>query len=595
MFSAGSPANAIWEENMMRKIWVAVLTAMLLVLCFAGLAAGETGGNHTITSKTCETYIRNTEDKLVEPITLYFLDGTEDLPYVEIREWADVMVGFHRYIYEDDYSLTIYMENSVVTLERESGYTMTLDFENDVIGFDDFNAFESPSNRSVLLDLVSERGVDSDGNPLLMSRLENSCFERYGESLRVDLKEYGIRMLYQDEAYFVPLQTANDLTLMISEGNNLLYNGRELFLAQCDDLYNTDVDSPTLLGGKFYGVSPSFRSQELAEYSYHELCMVLDTFYGLKETHRISTFAELFQEIGYDVPLQSTDPRESDKALMHFIDEFIDDLHSSFDLSSPMCEDRSVPAASGSNSRSYNENLDRWRGVREAQYPDGWLKYEEVGNTAYITFDHFTSQLIGSEYYRLRDENDLPDDTIAQIIEAHAQITREDSPIENVVLDLTCNPGGSLDAAMYVLGWMLGEARFSVRDTSTGAMSTIVYRTDVNLDHEFDSRDTVTGKRLYCLISPCSFSCANLVPAMLKASGVVTLIGRTSGGGGCLVQPMSTAYGTVFTMSSPYQLSTTKNGAYYHVDQGVEPDYYVDRIENIYDRKKLTDYINGLF
>ena len=52
------------------------------------------------------------------------------------------------------------------------------------------------------------------------------------------------------------------------------------------------------------------------------------------------------------------------------------------------------------------------------------------------------------------------------------------------------------------------------------------YRADINLDREFDEKDELTGKNLYCLTSPVSFSCANLVPGICKASGRVTLRGE---------------------------------------------------------------------
>ena len=163
------------------------------------------------------------------------------------------------------------------------------------------------------------------------------------------------------------------------------------------------------------------------------------------------------------------------------------------------------------------------------------------------------------------------------------------------MLDLTNNTGGAVDAAVVVLGWFLGDAPFSVKNMATGAMSTAVYRADVNLDHQYDEKDTVSDKNLYCLISPVSFSCGNLVPAALKSSQKVTLIGRTTGGGSCVVQPMSTAYGTVFQISSPLRMSFLKNGSFYDIDQGVEPDYYIDNIANLYNREALTEFINGLF
>ena len=53
-------------------------------------------------------------------------------------------------------------------------------------------------------------------------------------------------------------------------------------------------------------------------------------------------------------------------------------------------------------------------------------------------------------------------DTLGLIFYAHKQITREDSPIENVVLDLSLNGGGAIDAAAVVAAWFLGDAEISI-------------------------------------------------------------------------------------------------------------------------------------
>ena len=238
------------------------------------------------------------------------------------------------------------------------------------------------------------------------------------------------------------------------------------------------------------------------------------------------------------------------------------------------------------------DHLERFTAARG----DNWQAYEEVGNTAYVTFDGFDSLYRGEAFYAGLEDGEIPtDDTIGLIIYAHQQITRSGSPIENVVLDLSCNLGGAVDAAIFVLGWLLGDAPFSVKDMSTGAMSTSIYRADVNLDRKFDEADTISDKNLYCLISPVSFSCGNLVPAALKASQKVTLLGQTSGGGSCIVQPLSTAWGTVFQISSSLRMSFLKNGSFYDIDQGVSPDFYISRLSNFYDRQALTDYINSLY
>ncbi len=237
--------------------------------------------------------------------------------------------------------------------------------------------------------------------------------------------------------------------------------------------------------------------------------------------------------------------------------------------------------------------MDAYGLARYAVYGPEYPEYEEVGNTAYITFDTFLRYLPRDEdYYAYLEGEELPPDTIALVIRAHEQITRENSPIENVVIDLSNNTGGMTDAAIYLLSWLLGEAPISVQDMNTGAMSTALYQADVNLDHQFDERDTIADKNIFCLISPVSFSCGNMVPAALKASDKVTILGRTSGGGSCAVQHLSTAWGTMFDISGSNRMSFQKNGSFYDIDQGVSPDYTITRPEKYYDREALTDFIN---
>ena len=74
----------------------------------------------------------------------------------------------------------------------------------------------------------------------------------------------------------------------------------------------------------------------------------------------------------------------------------------------------------------------------------------------------------------------------------------------------------------------------------------------------------------------------------------MTLLGRVSGGGACSVDFMTTAWGTSYQLSSPNQLSFVKNGSYYDVDQGAEPDVFIRDFRNFYDRNALTELIGSL-
>ena len=82
------------------------------------------------------------------------------------------------------------------------------------------------------------------------------------------------------------------------------------------------------------------------------------------------------------------------------------------------------------------------------------------------------------------------------MIYAYSQIMRENSPIENVVLDLSNNDGGDADTAIFVISAFLGDGFGSLKNTMTGALATAVYNVDINLDGKFDENDRgLTGKR----------------------------------------------------------------------------------------------------
>jgi hypothetical protein len=218
--------------------------------------------------------------------------------------------------------------------------------------------------------------------------------------------------------------------------------------------------------------------------------------------------------------------------------------------------------------------------------------YEEVGNTAYITFDHFVMQVNADTYYTGEvdvetDPSSESAETAALMIYAHEQITRENSPIENVVIDLSLNGGGAVDAAAIVCAWFLGEASLITTSAMTGAASTATYRADINLDGVFDEKDTVRDKKLFCLIGPYSFSCGNLVPNIFRSSGRVTLLGKQSGGGSCSVLGMSTARGSLFNISSPKRMSYMKNGSYYDTDTGIQPGSGVGNHRNALTKESL--------
>ncbi len=542
---------------------------------------------HEITSTAFPMYLMGQD--LGEEITLYFLDGVKDLPYVELNDWMDLLNMINTDGGESPgYELTLETNGPIATYTRETGYPMIIDFDGNTFEFVDYNYFMKLPNMSTLLDFTSSSCFNEAGEPSLMKKSDDYSFDRYGEELVLDLGAYDIDLICQDGLYLIPLQTMCDFTLAPNTSINSFFNGlavnfTPLGISGDDELY--------------YSAPTGMRSEELAEYGYNELCLMLDSLYGLREVHEIASFDQLFHEIGFKEHLLGRDPEDADKAIYNLINMYIDDLHSSFGAFSYLTGPIDYKAERGPSIASFIEHREIQTQARAEKYPDAVPVYEEVGNTAFITFDSF--QMLASkyeDYYGYENKQDIPyEDTIAMVIKAHEQITREDSPIENVVIDLSCNVGGSVDTAAYLIAWCLGKANISLKDNFTGAMANTDYWADVNLDRKFDEKDTITDKNLYCLISPVSFSCGNLVPNVFKQSGKVTLMGRTSGGGSCVVQPISSAWGTSFNISASRRMSFLKNGSLYDIDRGADPDYTISSPAKFYDREALTDYINTLY
>jgi len=322
--------------------------------------------------------------------------------------------------------------------------------------------------------------------------------------------------------------------------------------------------------------------------------LALDIHYGLKHYYGIEDLDGYFKEIGLYDELTGKDPVAFNEALATLTLGYIGDGHTAFHTNSPYAGDVEISAEFyGDSLTQMFTDVYTYRYARGLYYPNGVPCYEEIGNTAYITFDAFDFDF--GDFYSEPPTGANPNDIIGLVIYAHSQIYREGSPVENVVLDLSCNQGGAVDAAIYVIAWFLGEVEIHIEDAYTGAQSSLGLVADVDLDHVAgETEDYLYDKNLYCIISPASFSCANLVASVFSDSGRVTLIGRTSGGGACVVQQLSAADGSALQLSGRERLCTVKDGEFTDIEQGVTVHLYAEQPQVLYNRAWLTQYIENL-
>ena len=560
-------------------------------------------------------------------MNLYFHNG-EDVPYVALSEFMPHLADMARERAEWDvtYEVTGAQGDMYLVTRPDNQSHMIVGPEREIIAFDNFDLFiQDPRGIGLvsLLDLPAPAGMTATEKlNLALERLQegqsmseeevqallqkeeqpnqdlfvllDKPFNRAGRPVTMDLKEYSIEILEKDGECYVPFQTLVDI-FAPPFYVFWLFNGETVI---CCDRNNPLMD-------RIYDAAPREISKTMSAFNFNELCFNLDTFYGLKGEHGIEKFENLiFLNEDLLNQLTSTRAREVDAGLAKLTAGYLDDGHSSFGTASwyggkmDGGEVMMTLTSIGPSSRRRLSAGKRLTTARSAAYPDSVPKYEEFGDTAFITFDTFDMKRPDTkDYYNIEDP-DNPQDTIELIIYANRQIHRENSPVKNIVLDLSQNGGGESTAALFVVAWFTGRAYIDLRAPLSGAETVSGYLADVNLNglYQDDPEDTVSGGEynLYCLTSVQSFSCGNLVPACFKESGVVTLIGSRTGGGSNVVRPCSTAIGSTFSISGNKELTTVNNGSFYNIDRGIEPDVRLTRPESYYDRPGLVDMIHNL-
>ena len=563
---------------LMKKVFAALLSISLVFgLCLPAFAEGSET-TCVITEKDVKLYADGGEN--VRDYKVYFVNGG-NIPYVPVSDVGLFLEITDKRGVKPEYSV----EGDHATYSR-GAYKMEFDFENDTITFNDFDGFFKQEHLG-LVDMVMG---PENANPLFQR--SNKSLDRYGKVLVMDLKPYGIDLVKTDEEGYIPLQTVSDVVCNFNECP-LYFSGDAVIASEGLSAEVIEI----LNAGNWEW------TEDLADFSYRELCFVLDYQYGLKEIHSIESFDTMIEETGLKKEFLGSSAVDADKALFQMIYFYLGDLHSQLLSLSPLSDrnalhEYTAEVGMGLAADKRNAKMAEFLSARDEAYPEGIPAYEEIGDTVYITFDNFTDPIPTRDYFApVTEEDNSPNDTIRLIQYACSQILREGSPIRNVVLDLSINSGGATFAAQYVMSAFLGEADFSTRNTMTGAMSDAVYRADTNLDGIFDEKDSFieNGLKLYCLATPISFSCGNLVPNVFKSSNNVTILGQTSGGGSCSIHAFSTAYGTGFQISGYRRFSVMANGSFYDIDTGAEPHHFIIDPAKYYNREALTDFIHGLY
>lgn len=542
---------------------------------------------------------------------VYFKEGAEDIPYVNIEK----LRNYFTVEYPEKYKVLITSNNNNYTS------TALIDLTKRKIYFSNYDHYMSKFQRNSsktffdIANLASEQEND-------FIKIEKS-FNSWGAPIEVNFSGFEDFVLCAEIDgelnYYVSLNTFGNLFT----NGQYVYNGKEVY-SRNEIIYNI-VNKE-----EFYrfdeGTGKKMRSSALTDFTYNELCINLDLNYGLKELHgnKFDCFDSYFEYVGLKSKLLNPDPEIFCKAIWDLCHAYFSDNHSNFLLASYYCG-YDIAKKFAERVETGDENLltggsidkksELYNTARQNVYGENvpGLEFSDDGKTAIVRFDEYTAAEDSDLNAIINETNQKLEKTTEEIceliktdytaIQKHIvteyylycvnKMIKEKPEVENVILDMSNNGGGACRTAVATLAWMLGEVQTNITNSITGAKCSSVYVCDINADGKFDENDTIKDKKLFCLISPASFSCGNMVPAMLKSSDRVVLLGETSGGGSAVVYETMAADSTIFRISSRYVMSENKNGSNYDIDKGIEPHVRLQP-ETLYDREKICSIVANM-
>ena len=544
----------------MKKIAAVIVSLVILFSSLPGVGAAK---DADYVAKELTAYLYSLDDTVT--MTCLFKDGL-DIPFIDPEDYLNRA-------YTVEFS-TAKNGDGTFTVSSVNG-EMVIDPAKDTIHFDCFEEF-------AYYDALYPYEREDDFADYVMDDASYIYTKDSADpnALDLDLGKYGIDIATYKDKVYIPISTVSNIfscsyqTVQYLDGAIYFNHAMEF-----DSYYDSSALFKTLE-----------RDPALIDFTYNELCFIVDNFYGFPYKCKAS---DTLREKGFDRTLDEySDVSAKAKELLHstsridymkgliYLDSIFDDGgHTSFSLGYMMATDyteteyskQAISALIKEGSEQSGviyEYLLNMSGMFEPGAAIGAAKsaafetdYENVkswdgislyknGDTVIFTFDEFIDDVVKPFKWSLD--------------------WARDNGIENFVIDLTTNGGGSTEPMVFMLDLICQESSSYILNESSGNIIEDTFFTDRNLDEAFDDADLEVeyGFNFAILTSAQSFSAANLMPCMAKESGV-RIIGERSGGGTCALSILTFSDGALFTLSSPTKI-TYEDGR--DVDSGVEPD-----------------------
>lgn len=464
--------------------------------------------------------INNTINYETDVSTLTTYEYALDVPitYLDLEEYIKFLGnGLLNYSYvkgdtlEVTYSFYLSPEMKEITGEETIDYTMVFNAEDNTITLDDFD---------MLTRLNYGYSINVNGDMDLYDVVENDV----DTQIVIDLDDYGFEILKEDNQYYLPLYLAN-----------LFLSGASLNLIELNDaviLFDYGVDPDTFEA--YFDEYPELSFDDVKEDTTKYLKLYFDYFYGLKDYKEIDSFITYIDSFQLDETETLEDYHEE-------VNDFLfslDDLHT-----------RSVSVGNLLGDYEEEDNLlvgSKINTYYESSYQNGCNVYH----------DEF--------YYEALDDTthlvkviDFTSDTGVLFEEITDQINTDDT----VVIDISCNAGGSLQGVVELLSFMTDEPiPVSHINSLTG-----------KIIDEFYTRDepSMLDVDFILITSKVSYSAANVFATIVKDMELAVIIGEDTLGGSSALVYTVLPNGVVISISSHM---TFINEDYEIKDDGVEVD-----------------------
>lgn len=549
-------------------------------------------------SKTIKTYY---DLSSYQEMTVYFMKSNPEIPYVIFSDvylplYVDQLWGSAN---RSAFQLSQSKESDGVYKFHNYVGDLIIDTNNDTISVPNKYDFQ----------MMLAVNTDSNNTSYLTSawaQLGNIVRNHEASPIFLDCGNNNIDLVSYADTVYMPLETFNDIFL----GANTMpfcYNGKDFYYAGDfgSNYLATDVEAGSL-EEQYFNESPwlntSSRSQALATFNYNELCFALDYYYGLKEFRSVNSFNELFESRGHRTNLLSTNTNTYENELVKFVGEWLNEGHSGFTRVSPAQMGNTnlyYTYRNGLNTNSKYTMLSnassQLTALRNTAGKSAGVSFSSNNRTAVITFDHF-AKLYNSAQYDGRGY-DFYNNYDSELLfkNAFQEIVAKGSSVKNVVIDITLNGGGALNAIPWLLGYISDDPFIRLETGLTGEISEVHYKVDLNRDGTSGGTgDTYKGQyKFFLMTSNYSFSCGNAFPTIIKDGGMATIIGETSGGGACAVGCLATMTGSLLRMSSTFRFGYYVGGNFILNEDGITPDYTFAR-SKFYKDNEIDTFVNGL-